>query len=47
MDSGGEDGVGLVVSGEDAAELFESLKEVVDRALPVANIGIPEWNALS
>jgi hypothetical protein len=46
--SGGEAGVGLVVSGGDAAELFESLKEVIDRVPPfVANIGIPEWNALS
>jgi hypothetical protein len=32
----------------DAAKPFESLKEAIDRAPPfVANIGIPEWNALS
>ena len=48
MDSGGEAGVGPVESRGDAAELFESLKEIIDRVPPfVANIGIPEWNALS
>jgi hypothetical protein len=40
IDGGGEAGVGLVVAGGDAAELFEPLEEVLDQMPPFVHFDV-------
>src|SRR5215831_10751413 len=40
MDEDGEAGVGFIVAGGDAAELFEALEEILDEVAPLVHFAV-------